>query len=395
VRNKRLWVLLTVCVALALAVANTALTQFQGPGRGGRGGRGGGMGGPGGPGGGGPGGGGGRMGGGRMNPDMIFNMMSQGKDYIVISEIRMNRDRAEEYAQRKGITNGQLTREQFADYLQERFAERQASRAAAPGGAGSGDPAKDYFDRLDRNRDGVLTDDEIPGPMRADLGKWDSNRDGKIQLEEYRAYFKANAPAEATQAAVNVTAPNPLEELDKRATVYRAGNLPPELQRTWFEECDTDKDGQVGLYEWKASGYPVSEFRAMDANGDGFITAEEALRWVRKNGGGNTSTATAAAGFGRGQGGGGRWQGMGGGPGGWGPQGLGGQGGGGRWQGGGGFGPGNNRGPAASADGGYGDRQPGVGRGGRGGRGGGGGRRQGGGGGPRGGGMMPGWSGSN
>ena len=29
----------------------------------------------------------------------------------------------------------------------------------------------------------------------------------------------------------------------------------------------------------------------MDSNGDGFITAEEALRWVRKHGGGNTATA--------------------------------------------------------------------------------------------------------
>jgi Ca2+-binding EF-hand superfamily protein len=373
-----LWVLGTVCVALALVVGNTALTQFQGPGRG-RGGRG--MGGP----------GGGRMGG-RMNPDMLFNMMSQGKDYIVIAELRVGRDQAEAYAQRKGITNGQLTREQFADYMQERFAQRQAERGGAPGG--SGDPAKDMFDRLDRNRDGVLSDDEIPSSMRADLGKWDANRDGKIQLDEYRAFFKANAPAESASSAsapgVIVSPTNPLEELDKRATVYRSGNLPPELQRTWFEECDTDKDGQVGLYEWKAAGYTVADFKAVDANGDGFITAEEALRYVRKNGGGNTNATRVAGGFGQGQGG-GRWQGMGGGGGGWGGQGMGGMGGG-RWQGGGmgGFGPGNNRGPAASADGGYGDRQSGMGRN-RGGRGGGGGgRRQGG---PRGGGMMPGWGG--
>ena len=50
------------------------------------------------------------MGGGRMNPDMIFNMMSQGKDYIEISAIRMNRDQAEAYAQRKGITNDDVER---------------------------------------------------------------------------------------------------------------------------------------------------------------------------------------------------------------------------------------------------------------------------------------------
>ncbi len=392
-RNKRLWVLLTVCLALALVVGNTALTQFQGPGRGGRG-RGG-------------------MGGGRgMNPDMIFNFMSQGKDYVEIATMRRDRDQAEEYAKRKGITNGRLTREQFADYMQQRFAQRQAERGAT-GGTTSADPAKDAFDRLDRNRDGVLADEEIPGTMRSDLTKWDNNRDGKIQLDEYRAFYKANAPTESARSSssstLTVTQQNSLEELDKRATVYRAGNLPPELQRTWFEECDTDRDGQVGLYEWKAGGYPVSDFRAMDANGDGFVTAEEALRYVRKNGGGNSSTATAAAGFGRGpggwgQGGFGRGQGMGG-PGGWGNWG---QGGGGRRQwGGGGMGPGaggwqgggmggwsrNNRGPSASADGSFGDRQP-RNRGDRGGRGGRGQRGGGQWGGPRGGGMPPSWPGS-
>jgi Ca2+-binding EF-hand superfamily protein len=333
------------------------------------------------------------MGGGKMNPDMIFNMMSQGKDYIVIAEMWRDKDKAEDYAKRKGITNGQLTREQFADYLQERFAERQASRGGPGGAPASADPAKDYFDRLDRNKDGVLTDNEIPGGLRADLGKWDVNRDGKIQLDEYRAYFKANTPADAAVAATSIapTQASPLDELDKRATVYRAGNLPPELQRTWFEDYDTDKDGQVGLYEWKASGRTVPDFRAIDSNGDGFITAEEALRWVRKNGGGNTTgTRVAAAGpGGRGQGMGGRnglgsWPGAGGGQGGpgrWpgagGQNGFGGGQGGGRWPGAGGPG-GFGRGPSASSNGNNTDRQRG-----------GGGRRQRGGGG-----MNQSWPGS-
>jgi Ca2+-binding EF-hand superfamily protein len=329
-----LWVLLAVCVALALVVAGTALTQ-PGGGRGGRGKGGGGW---------------GKGGGGKMNPDMIFNFMSQGKDYIVISEIRRGREQAEEYAQRKGITNGQLTREQFAEYMNERFASWQSNRGGGAGGpAASADPAKDYFDRLDRNRDGVLTDNEIPEALKADLSKWDTNRDGKVQLDEYRAYFKAYPPADAAPAAVSVApAASPLEELDKRATVYRAGNLPKELQKTWFEEYDTDKDGQVGLYEWKAGGRPISEFRGMDANGDGFITAEEALRWVRKNGGGNTGGNNVAS---AGQGG--RGQGMGGG------------GGSGRWQGNGGP-SGFGRGPNASATDGSVDQQPRMGRGGRG-----------------------------
>src|SRR2546430_11873492 len=37
---------------------------------------------------------------------------------------------------------------------------------------------------------------------------------------------------------------------------------------------------QVGLYEWVKGGKPISEFREMDFNDDGFLTAEEVLRFV-------------------------------------------------------------------------------------------------------------------
>jgi hypothetical protein len=47
----------------------------------------------------------------------------------------------------------------------------------------------------------------------------------------------------------------------------------------WFVQCDTDRDGQVALYEWKAAGGPVLEFERMDLNHDGFVTAEELLRY--------------------------------------------------------------------------------------------------------------------
>jgi hypothetical protein len=199
---------------------------------------------PGGP----PGGGGrgdrGSRGGRRgFDPNMIFNLLSNGKDYIVVSEMLANpmvsardpgaKERVESFMQRHGITNGQLTREQFAEYMQERMTERKAAREAAnPGGA-------------------------APGA----------------------------APSDGAAGSDPLVEPPPPEE-EKRPVVYRAGKLPKELPQ-WFAQMDEDKDGQVGLYEWKKAGRPLSEFQAMDLNGDGFITVEEALRYAKaesKNG---------------------------------------------------------------------------------------------------------------
>jgi hypothetical protein len=59
--------------------------------------------------------------------------------------------------------------------------------------------------------------------------------------------------------------------------VYRAGNLPLDKLPPWFAQLDTDRDGQIGLYEWRRAGKPLEDFRAMDRNNDGFLTVEEVL----------------------------------------------------------------------------------------------------------------------
>jgi len=99
--------------------------------------------------------------------------------------------------------------------------------------------------------------------------KWDANKNGTIELAEFIAYYKTRGAAPADPV-------KPPEE-EKRAVVYRVGKLPKGLP-AWFAQLDGDKDGQVGLYEWKASGKSVAEFMALDHNGDGFLTVEEVLR---------------------------------------------------------------------------------------------------------------------
>ena len=132
-RPTRFRLILLFAAVLLMASPVVVMAQpggFQGGGRGGggRGGRGG------------RGGGRGGRGGRQFDPNMFFNLLSGGKDYIVVADMLSNpmisardpnaKDRIESFMQAHGITNGQLTREQFALYMQERMAERQA----APGG---------------------------------------------------------------------------------------------------------------------------------------------------------------------------------------------------------------------------------------------------------------------
>lgn len=71
--------------------------------------------------------------------------------------------------------------------------------------------------------------------------------------------------------------PTPVNSQDEqRPFVFHAGNLPVEIP-TWFKQLDGDEDAQIGLYEWRQSGWTVEEFRFLDRNDDGFLTAAELL----------------------------------------------------------------------------------------------------------------------
>jgi hypothetical protein len=275
--------------------------------------------------------GGGRMGGGgfSMNPDDSFNRFSGGKDVIVISELD---DRQKMFVpmimQRMGLSGDRITREQWrtaSNNMMQQFAQggggmRIGTPVGGPGGPGGGPggpgggpggpggrpgpadgPAFDQyvqsrFQRLDKDQDGFLNVEEMGADetLLRERETWDKNHDGLIDLNEYKAYQtaranqRAQAQADAARAAEaqGSTGEQPQQQIqeEKRPTVYRAGNLPKDIPE-WFIQMDRngDNDGQVGLYEWRKSNRPLDEFYALDLNGDGFITAEEYLRWKAKN----------------------------------------------------------------------------------------------------------------
>ena len=103
--------------------------------------------------------------------------------------------------------------------------------------------------------------------LRGESHKWDANGDGFIDLKEFKAYYRARAERERAAEAAAGPKPGPAPG---------GTDLPPGLP-AWFQEYDTDHDGQVGLYEWKAARQPIARFLEMDANGDGFLTPDEVL----------------------------------------------------------------------------------------------------------------------
>ncbi len=381
----------TLGSAIVLLATSSALAQFA----------------PGGQPGGGFGGfSGGRRGGMGGDPSQWFDRLSGGKDVWVRSEITDQRQQMifDMTAQRLGVTNGRITRDQFANSAQQMMGGMRGGPGGGgfggsgfgggggggggwggQGGGAGGAPnpdmmagwADNMFRRLDQNGDGLLNGDEMPENLRAEREKWDANHDGFIDLTEFKAYFAARIQQNiADRNGGNGQGPD--EEEEKKPVVYRAGKLPRELP-AWFAQLDADQDAQVSLSEWRTAGRLVDDFREIDRNDDGFLTVEEVLRYEtargHKGGGGpggfaGTSPGNAfgggfGGGWGGGQGGGmpgggmpgggfgGAWGGQGGGmPGG----GFGGRGGWGGAPGGGGDrlsfanGPGNGFGPRDRAD---------------------------------------------
>lgn len=170
------------------------------------------------------------------------------------------------------------------------------------------------FKRKDQNNDGLLSLDEMPGKLRDELELWDRNKDGQIDLAEFRAHFgahirqkaakdpqkwtdlqrlekdisKKSAPKDTSTIlpTPSLAKPSPgvmtIVVEDGRAPSWRAGKLPPGLP-PWFEQLDKNQDGQVAMYEWRAGGMPLADFLAMDLNDDGLLTPDEVLRFAARN----------------------------------------------------------------------------------------------------------------
>jgi Ca2+-binding EF-hand superfamily protein len=178
-----------------------------------------------------------------------------------------------------------VTREQFRRYASVNLQEKN-SPAWRPPESTPEQEAERAFREGDRDRTRRLEEPEMSETLRGQWKKWDKDGDGLIDLPEYTAYYLARVaegPATRTENGRNDTpaaAPaKPADPFDDegRPMVVRFGKLPKGLP-AWFMDWDTDHDGQIGLYEWRAASQPTEEFLKLDLNEDGFIEVEEGLK---------------------------------------------------------------------------------------------------------------------
>jgi hypothetical protein len=161
------------------------------------------------------------------------------------------------------------------------FGSNQPVSAAGSGAsAAANDRDREYarglLSKYDANGNRVLDEDEWR-KISGDPEKADTNGDKRITFDELVARVTSKRrEKEATSTSTS----------DSDLRSYRFASATeklPEGLPSWFSQRDRDGDGQVAMHEWSRSwnSSTVRDFTSKDANGDGIITAAEALDSAR------------------------------------------------------------------------------------------------------------------
>lgn len=231
--------------------------------------------------------------------DLFFDRLAGGPEVwsFEVARKRGGRDLFERVSAHLGLTGNSISRTQFRDYAANFLRE-----GTSPPWRSDMEDEDRAFRELDRNRDGVIDDNEASTTLRAMATSFDANSDGLVDRAEFGSYFGARVQAairkheavaskeakievkQAKVAAVSTTAAGNAKNAKtaEMPEAQRFGHLPKGLPE-WFLALDDDRDGQVGLYEWRHGGREPGDFATLDSNGDGLLTADEWLRFVRDN----------------------------------------------------------------------------------------------------------------
>jgi Ca2+-binding EF-hand superfamily protein len=125
--------------------------------------------------------------------------------------------------------------------------------------------AADPFAQFDANGDGRLTHGEWLRAMAA-VRAWDTNHDGEISPDELPRHFIGTFH-------LGTLNPAPAAPMMNEMNQTTAPSAPASSAPSWFQKMDRNRDGEVSLREFLG---PLSVFRRLDTNHDGYLDANEA-----------------------------------------------------------------------------------------------------------------------
>ena len=133
--------------------------------------------------------------------------------------------------------------------------------------------AQQMMNRFDRDRNGMI--EKATGEwnnLNFDTNAVDTNRDGRITLDELRVHVGNQLRGGRSGAKV----------FTSYATTYE--HMPDGIP-AWFTDRDKDNDGQLTLFEY-ANGQPITEaiiaeFEWLDLNNDGIATLAECYSAIK------------------------------------------------------------------------------------------------------------------
>ena len=167
--------------------------------------------------------------------------------------------------------------------------------------------ARETIRRYDRNRDGVLTKDELSSRFSGNPMDFDRNKDGRLTEKEmavrYARRREVNEEARSDDRSRRDRGRNDDRDVDP-PNVYNgrksyraiAGPELPEGVPGFFSDKDKNQDGQVTMGEFASEwdDATVQDFFKSDLNRDGVITAREAVRAIEEAS--NVSSAPSSTG---------------------------------------------------------------------------------------------------
>lgn len=129
--------------------------------------------------------------------------------------------------------------------------------------------AEELIQHFDRNKDGLLAKDEVPGMQQAVFDKLDQNRDGKLDAKELERTLQS------LRAMDKKDVERMFQAIHERAVVARESRPDAgdgEVAR-WLQTMDKNKDGKISRQE--AQGRVREFFNAIDVNKDGVLDKKE------------------------------------------------------------------------------------------------------------------------